>query len=386
MKKYDWDNDILRKKRNKLLVLANNVEDLNKKQELYKVIAFLDNYHFINLSGANPPKQDLYSKIYYTASERTGYFPAYHLVTDFYSKILPLKDKFDLVHDKLNQKLGDAKDFSTITGTRISNKKAFYLLNKFYQSFNPTLYSEFEKIYNTRFDHFRFTSDNTGNDSNQISDGFCIYLGELNENYISINKDNTISKVINLIHECGHGVANLVNGKKCYCEKESFFAEIESIFPEMVSLYTNPFNFPQVEVNHLLYCILYTYFEAANYICMHDLIIDSWEDNNFKTGINFKKQLYNKYGIRNIDLLNALNHSITDSGCYVLSYSACCELLYIYKQDKEKALEIYNKLLRINPDLNEIYQVSSLLDLNKHSNEISNEIVDRMILSMRKLG
>lgn len=386
MTKYNWDNDVLREKRNLLVDLANNIASLKEKQELYKVISFLDNYHFINQSGINPPKQDLYSNIYYRASERTGYFSAYHLVTDFYSSIISLNKKFEYVRNQLESVLGEHDDFSSITGTKITNDKAFYLLNDFYQSFNPEMVSYFNNLFDSRFDHFRFEVDNTEKDSLHVSDGFCIYLGGVNENFISVNKENTITKLFNLIHESGHGVSNFVNGKKCYVEKETFFSEIESMFPEMVALYTNYFNFPQIEIDHLLYCILYTYYDAANYLCMHDLIIDSWEENNFKTGVAFKKYLKKNYGIRNVDLINSLNHSISDSGSYVLSYSACCELLHIYKQDKNKALEIYNKLLKINPNEDEIYQVSSLLNLNKHSEEISNEIIDRLILSMRKLG
>ena len=82
---------------------------------------------------------------------------------------------------------------------------------------------------------------------------------------------------------------------------------------------------------------------------------------------------------------NSLSKSITDSGEYILSFAVCCELLYIYKQDKAKALKLFKQILNISSYGNELSQVLSIININEHTLDISQDICEKLNLALRKM-
>ena len=143
MKKIKWDFDTILNDRNVLVDMANNEEDVVKKYQLMSVISFLDNYHFINLSKAKAPKQDLHSRLYYTVSERVGYQSAYFLVHQFYNDLLALQPLFDDNKKLLGKVLGSEADFTNKLGLHISNERAFAAVESFYNWFDSELLEYF---------------------------------------------------------------------------------------------------------------------------------------------------------------------------------------------------------------------------------------------------
>ena len=385
MKKIKWDFDTILNDRNVLVDMANNEEDVVKKYQLMSVISFLDNYHFINLSKAKAPKQDLHSRLYYTASERVGYQSAYFLVHQFYNDLLALQPLFDDNKKLLGKVLGSEADFTNKLGLHISNKQAFAAVESFYKSFDSELLEYFYPTFLEKDKQVRFVKDNNTKGADSESDGFCFFVGGLNKNYISVNNEKSPSKAYNLIHEFGHSIANLINPFYCYQERTTFFGEVQSMFPELVAMYENPLGLPEIENLHLLYCNLLANYQNANYLVMHDLIINEWEDNKYRINIPLYFRLKRKYNIDKYELYNSLSKSITDSGEYILSFAVCCELLYIYKQDKAKALKLFKQILNISSYGNELSQVLSIININEHTLDISQDICEKLNLALRKM-
>jgi lipopolysaccharide biosynthesis regulator YciM len=176
------------------------------------------------------------------------------------------------------------------------------------------------------------------------------------------------------------------NPEKTYSETSYLFCEIASLFPEMVALFNNIGNRDKLSTNYELYCLLVTYYEISNALLLHQVIINKWKECNHKTNLKFYYSLKRDFNLSYSDIYEFLSHNLVNSGSYVLSFEACAELLYIYfvEDDKERALDIYKKILKADKNEDELFVILSELELGKNLNNIARMILMNFIKSIKE--
>lgn len=81
---------------------------------------------------------------------------------------------------------------------------------------------------------------------------------------------------------------------------------------------------------------------------------------------------------------SVLNTYIDDQGIYIVSYMVAIELFHLYKIDKNKALKIFESILRFPYDGNLKEYICSVLNIGEHLEEESALLIDDLSLALKR--
>lgn len=303
----------------------------------------------------------------------------YSLVFTFFDIISKHRSKIDSLEEQLDGVIDEDQRYIYDTSAKLSNDKAVSLVDLFYRKNLQNLYPLFIHIYEKRFDSIRFLSYM---DKDTVADS--TYLWFLDRYFINCIDTNDIKKYYNLIHEYGHVLQYYINPKELYKPTNEMFSEVSSLFPELVALYENDGNFDMLSVHLEQYLNLTNLLGWATNLVLHSPVINTWISNKKKLNKDFFSTIDYYYDLDNDGFHSLLETTIDDNGTYIISYMVAIELFHIYKVDKEKAFELYEKILRI-PYGKDVYKtLNQMFNLGEHLEEESLEIINNLSLSLQK--
>ena len=161
----------------------------------------------------------------------------------------------------------------------------------------------------------------------------------------------------------------MINPEVSYSDREDFFMEVASIFPELVAMYENKGNLDETEVAYYLYTTITENLNSAEFLTLHTPLVNAWADHKYVMSNKFFDEIDETYDIDEECFEKALATTIEEEGVYVLSFIVSLELFHIYKQDKRKALELFKKFLTFPAKEDILTFVLEHFSLNEHANE-----------------
>lgn len=340
---YFWDYSSLEEALNKLSTIISQEKDLEKKAFLLRVYDNTRQMMFNDFisSCEEETMVNLSNGLICLSSEFYSNYTFYTFVESFHDVVLQYEEEIFGIEDTIEDKYGEV--ISTITGAKFSKDKTISMVGSFYHSFDKELEQVFLPIYSKRFTNLRFV-DKCKNANGHEVDANNYFIGGINENFIESCNDETIETYHNLVHEYGHAIANMISPERPFYDDTDYLAELPSIFPEIVSMYeVNDEN--KLDSSFLAYALLVDYFNKAYILTLHKDVLEIWKKHGRVTNKEFFKEVKDLYGLEEKDINDLFDCSIYDDGVYVISYMVSLELFHIYKQDKEKALELYKKIL-----------------------------------------
>lgn len=379
--KYNWTTADFLKQIDLLRVLIQKERNPERKYYLEKV---LDSSQYIfhqKFSQFKEPTESIKQRLCNINDERLSYGRYYSIIQDFYFSLEPLEDKIAEVEVMIESSFGDDFDISNITGAYVTNDKAISLTKVFYTNLDQDLLPYFNEAFNDRFTTLRFNG-HVGPYTLKSTDGNTTFIDGVRKNFINICKTRSASKIFTLIHEYGHATKNLYYPEKAYSNDDGLFEEVDGIFPELIALEENVGNLPPLFIAFQKYTTLITYYNNADALVLHNIILNSWKDHNYRTNNSFTKYLKREYDIEEEVLQTALETTLFDEGTYVISYLVAMELLHIYKKDKKQALTLYKEFLNIPADKDIFPFVTKLIAINKNILSEATSVVDEMKLQL----
>lgn len=379
---YNWDIDSLVQGKDKVKKLYVEEQDENEKNYYKVLLKHIDDFlknKYIFLQDEIIPIRKRFPEIIEEISEYPFYYELAMRTMDTMNRS---QKEISLIEDKLDIIFGDDDKLSVLTNAKVTRDHAMSLANKFYKSFSDSLYPTFKKAYKERYSSFLF-SDRVGKD-------FCAsstYFDVVDKYFINIAKNNYISLIYSIIHEYGHTLAHILNPKAILLCSENMFDEVAAVFPEMVAKYENIGYYDRIHSLLELYADFINYKSMAFNLAHHIPLTNLWLDYERKIDKNFFKEVKQAYDFDRKELEEeVLYASIKVDGMYITSFLVAIELFHIYKKDKEKALKLYNEIIRIPYNESILKFVNDNMKLTEHLEEETNIVVDEFSVELKKKG
>ena len=376
-----WGRKEFAEQLGKLQSMIEQESDIKRRLYLEKVLDMSNKLYYETFISFPRPKVTAKQRLTSILDSNFMYGRYYSIVRSFFNTVSEHIDTIDDLSNKLED-ISPTGDFDFMTtGATVSVEDTITLVKKFYESFDPELYQYFLEIYNDREHSLRMMPLPEGETK---TDGNTLFIDGVKKNFITIYKTNPLNTYICGVHEYGHAIANLINPEVSYADREDLFTEVASIFPELVALYENGFNFDTIQVLYTMYTTLVTYVNSAEYLCLHTPIINAWADNKHVMSKKFFEELEEGYDMDDECFEEALSTTIEDEGIYVISYAVALELLHIYKDDKKKALELFKRFLKYPAKEDILTFVVENIPLNEHASEEANIILSKFNKELKK--
>ena len=237
------------------------------------------------------------------------------------------------------------------------------LVHDFYKSVGGIYYDKFLEYEKEKDSRVNYTKIPTVESASHV-------VPLLNKYYINIGTESDDREVLeSLVHEIGHILAFKINYKRYESNKE--FREIETLFlQDLADRYfakvTNDKYFTDMEVLRIIhyYSIADLFDSIGN---AYDLIMDNAlkvEEPNDLFLDMVKEQGITKFPEKNV--YNNMN--------YLFSYICALELVEMYREDKDKALDILTEIIRNNDASTEYERITEHITPNRHVKKYVKEL------------
>lgn len=380
---YDWCRESFLEQIKILTKMVDDESDIIRKITLQK---YLDNANkayyqtFFDFPEIDYSLEQQFISIVDTSLEYRRY---YSIISRFVEDVNSLEDRVFKIGTELDKFEEDPNNPKLESTSNISHSEAFSLVNLFYKKFDDELYPIFDDAFKDRFDFLSFSNEKHKKKSAEAS-GTTIFIGGINKNFVTLHESEDVSLYEALVHEYGHVIQNLINPEVMYTYREDYFAEVAAIFPELVAMYENLPNFPNVQMQYARYLTFISYWDFAADLDLHTPLANVWRETNFKFNSKFYKKIKELFNLKKDDFYRIAGVTLELQGVYILSYITALELLYIYKQDKKKALELFKELLKVPANVNIIEYIEKNIGLNIHAKDEIISLMDDMELALTK--
>ena len=345
-----WDSKDLREDLAKLRKMYSKEKDIATKEKLIDVI------HSTMLSicecevgefGEIDEKIDNITILFNSIPRFTMYYPTIY-------KFLNVLNKTDYDYPYGDGYVYEAR-------TELSRDDMFSLCHDFFKSCGKKIYGYYSKMEKEQDKYLNLLDELGTGEGNTYSVPF------LNKRYIWVGTEGSNKDMLStLTHEYGHGIATFINPFR-YANND-FFIEIESLFFEYIGLdyYYHATNDPFYK-NYLEDMINYNYWEARKIIALKKSNDKTF---NFMTDEESANKLCNRFMRKEKIDFGSINPERTMK--YLFSYIIAVELFETYKEDKELAFNLLEKIVNRDNTLTEyesIYNtVEPVKSLVKHVN------------------
>lgn len=299
----------------------------------------------------------------------------YSIISRFVNDFQDLEDRFYHIATLMDEIDKDEKKSVFECTSYVSHSKTLSLVKSFYHNFDKELYQHFYNTFKQRSRTIRFLDIKENEDGKGIS-GSTVFIGGVNKSYLTLYKTDEIRAYESLVHEYGHVIQNSVNPRTFYPLREDYFAEVASIFPELVAMYENAPGFDELLMLNARYDTLISYWDYAYDLDLHLPIANQWLENNYKLNMDFFRNIKKSFNLSKDDYKRIMGITLDLQGVYVLSYITSLELLNIYKKDKKTALELFKGLLNVPFNENVINYVETNIGLNVRVKDEVNSLLD----------
>ncbi len=366
----------------KLEVLIEQETDIKRKLYLEKVLDTSNKLYYETFVDFPRTRVTAKQRLTSILDSSCCYGRYYSIVRCFLGKVSDYIDTIDNISDKLDNISPDGNFDFMNTGATLSCNDVMSLVDRFYKEFDEELYEYFLEVYRDRKHSLKFLPLDESKDSK--TDGTTLFIDGVRKNFITVYETDAVGTYECAVHEYGHAIANLINPEVSYTDREDFFVEVASIFPELVALYENNFEFDKLQVLYHLYTTLVTYVNNAEYLSLHTPVINTWADNKHVMSKGFFSSLEKDYDIDEECFEELLSTTIEDQGVYVISYIVALELLNIYKKDKKEALELFKKFLKYPAKEDILTFVVENIAINEHASEEAEIVLSKFSKELKK--
>jgi hypothetical protein len=357
--------------------------DPMRKDYLQMVLDTSANFYFDNFLISNHPRITEQGAMCNLASSVLAGGRYYSVIESYFYSLEDVMQKGKAVDTWLNKRMHDNYDLKALANTHTTQDQAISSLLKYYAKLDEDLNKTFRFAFDNSYLNFNRRHDNTLPSG---SDGRTYFIDGVQKNFVSIMDTKNAQLVTNLVHEYGHAIRNIISPEWAYTCENDFFAEVASLFPELVSYEENPGEYPKLIVDYLKYDTFREYCDYSLTIAAQPYIYQRWKDNFFRINRRLKKELLQEDSVDSDIYDKALTTDITENGSYVLSYITALELLHIYREDKKEALKLFKKILELKPTLTYLGEVNRIVPLNVHATQETEKIVDDLCLSLTRRG
>lgn len=378
-----WNGETFYAERNNLADLVEQETDLVRKDYLQMVLETTEhvyNRRFTSYAAPRLTEREALDSVAASVVSANRYFCVAARYVDSLPNVLK---KSDFVNHELNRIMGKKSNLSMLGAAPMTPDKAISILVDFYKRTDSELYDLFQRAMDSSYLDFldKYTTYLT-----EDTDGKTFFIDGVEKNFIAIMNSRDIKLVSNLVHEYGHAMKNLVAPEAAYTNEYDYFAEVPSIFMELLSYEENVGEYPKIVMDFLRYDVFAEYFNYACQLSSQPYIYLQWRNNGFNINRKMKRKLLKEDGINKEIYDKALNSDISENGSYLLSYIVSLELLHIYREDKREALKLFKKLLQLKPSVTYLGEVQKIVKLNEFALQESEKVVDDITLSLKRRG
>ncbi len=378
---YNWGRKEFLHQLENLELLISREKDIRRKLYLEKVLDTSNKLYYETFVDFPKPKVTAKQRLTNILDSHFSYGRYYSIVQSFFNNISEHIDTIDEISNKLERIDPDGNFDFMNTGATITFENTLNLVKEFYKRFDSELYCYFLEVYGDREYSLRYSKLPK---EETKTDGTTLFIDGVSKNFITVYETNPLSTYICTIHEYGHAIANLINPEVSYADREDLFMEVAAIFPELIALYENNFDFETIQVLYQMYTNLVTYVNSAEYLCLHNPILNAWADNKHIMSNSFFKQLEEFYDMDEECFEEALSTTIEDEGVYVISYAVAMELLHIYRTNKKKAIELFKRFLKYPAKEDILAFIIENIPINKHIGEEANIVLNNFNRELKK--
>lgn len=333
MAKYNWTVDTLQMRLDYLRDLYEKETDEEKKQMIAYDIENLDNYI------------DCYFD--FDIGEMPSFCEKFQAIKANLKSLKFLWSDYNEFYDEtVSTKLPDLE----IKRCSLSKDDLLSLTHDFYKSLNRYFFGNFMKNFRMRRDHIKFV-----NEIENDAGGITTPIMTTKEAYIKICRLNTIEDYISVVHEYGHAITLQINPYHLSYDKR-YFVEATPIFMEFLASdfyqrQTNNNEAPIFTIDKHL-----EYIDDAKKIKMILSLIEEEEklSQEFSSTKEMRKHLnHNLFTDKCFD--ESFNFANNPDEEYLASYMIAIELYMLYKEDKDKALDILKRIILLDEMSEEEY-------------------------------
>ena len=251
----------------------------------------------------------------------------------------------DIITNFVNKKVIKEDDLNENYKTKITKDDLFTLTYDFFKTLDKKTFEIFEKI-------FKYHNKNVIFRSGTIEKYFCGATYQFYDNmdfYIKMRRYKDIRDVSTLIHEYGHAISFYLNGyNENFDNKPTPFSEIESIFLEILSFdYLDSIHINDKDsFNNRKSFLVDLYCNAVN--IDNKFVLYNSTNPEEKINQKYYSKIKKKYDINKLELRFMYSKPVAIDIIYVISSLYAMELYDIYANNKEKALELYKKIITMN--------------------------------------
>lgn len=302
----------------------------------------------------------------------------YSIIKQFFLTFNQLIDEINTTSFILDKLTGKELDFANLTGCKFTDEKAICIARDFIINLDKNIGADFSYIFESEKYNISFAKlygSPNGVTQSVATSNFVPYA---NSFYVSVNSEESLSKVANLVHEFGHTLNYFYNPSVLYGNNKNFTDEVAAIFPEILFLLDNFDKGDCIEAQFELFKMLSTFYELSNNIIYRKVVAEIWKKCDCKTNLIFFKNVKNELLFPLHSLKNLLSFNFYDSGVYIISCEVALELAYIYlfENNKEKALDIYKKIIK-NQTVDELAIIYGELELGEHTLDMLKFIISK---------
>lgn len=378
---YGWNIEDLYHCQKKLIRILKDEKNIEERIYIKKILETLEEIIDDFKNNGREPLIDYNDRLSAIERELDTHKVYYELIDDFIMKIAGFEEQLERIEGIFKPFVGSDESFGKYTGATLTNNRAFSLMQTFYQRFDPHWYPTFLNAYNARKRSVLFVD--TLRDYNQ-ADSF--YIDILKRYFIEIVKTKDVSKLFTLVHEYGHVLSYIANPKRYILCKDDMYDEVPAVFPEMTALEMNVGKFDETQMAFEKYSSLITVYNIGNCLAMHLPYVDIWKDNNRDANEGFIRGIKEEFGEEISDIDDSLDTYINTCGTYVMAYLVSIELLHMYRTNKDKALDIYHRLISLPYKESTHSFITSELVLGKNLEEETASMLDDFEKKLLKVG
>ena len=344
MSKYiDWNKQQLLRYYNELI--QRYIDSGNKDNAVLRDIAALDKL----IKGPSPAfisPETVQGRIY---ADRL------FLLKD--SKFIKDIEKFK----ELSHTLKNKKNL-TVEERDISNSILMSVTHDFFNSVDPSLAKYFNKMFKDRKENVRFSKTPSYN----------VYLPTLDTGYINLERNNTISDFVYLIHEYAHMIQDRIKFRDSYLEYP--LNEMLPLLMEMLALdfIEDAFEDFEEDAKTIKIARMKTNLKFASDILKEYQYIHTIDTN--KRTRNMIADMATTTNLSKKDSYKLLSITAEEKLAYVIPTILDIELYYLYYFDRDRCIDLIYKLINVdNIDYRKYIKDSGIV-LNQHSKQYIKEL------------
>ena len=254
------------------------------------------------------------------------------------------------------------KNNLTVEERDISNSILLSVTHDFFNSMDPGLAKQFNRVFKDRKTNLRFSK----------SPSFSVYLPTLETGYINLERNNTICDFIYLIHEYAHLVQDKIKFRDSYLNYP--FNEMLPLLMEMLALDFIEESFVDFEEDSKTVKIarMKTNLKYASDILKEYKYITNVD--TMKRTRNMVADIATTTNLSKREAYDLLNISAEEKLAYVIPTILDIELYYLYYFDKERCMDLIYRLINVDDVNYRKYIKDSGIVLNQHSKQYIKEI------------